>query len=89
MQTARLCERATRLAIVRSVGATVSTSMGDPPVCVECDKSRNQKPVPAAGLASCQEVYLKVEQCMTTHKGQVSSCKKEWDEFRQCREKSK
>jgi hypothetical protein len=63
------------------------------PICIQCDK-KNQKDLPANDTASsqgmpCEQSYLKVRECMNQNEGQVSSCRKEWDVFKQCHENQK
>jgi hypothetical protein len=59
-------------------------------VCENCDKS-TQKELPQVSTAAqgmaCEKVYLAVSECMDKHKGQISSCVKEWDAFKACHEK--
>jgi len=62
----------------------------DKPVCVNCDKS-TQKEAPQESVAnkSCADAYRAVSKCMDDNNGQVSSCSKLWDEFRDCHDNDK
>ena len=68
------------------MGATASKRKEEA-VCVDCDKS-TQKDLPDDNAASegnpCQKSYSKVTACMDINKGQISSCAREWDEFKEC-----
>ena len=60
-------------------------------VCEDCDK-KTQKELPeGSAVASegmpCQTAYARVTKCMAEHKGQISPCVKEWDEFKACHER--
>ena len=61
-------------------------------VCEACDKT-TQKELPQVSTSSqgmpCEKAYLAVSECMANHKGQISSCVKEWDAFRECHENKK
>lgn len=59
-------------------------------VCEDCDK-KTQKDLPETSTSSegmpCEAAYAAVTKCMAEHKGQISPCVKEWDEFKACHEK--
>ena len=57
-------------------------------ICIDCDK-KTQKELPANDRTSssgqpCETWYQAVATCMNTHHGQISSCTREWDAFKQC-----
>jgi hypothetical protein len=58
-------------------------------VCIDCDR-KTQKDLPEDNRSSasrgnpCEETYTRVTTCMDKSKGQISSCVKEWDEFKEC-----
>ena len=64
------------------------------PICVDCDK-KTQKDLPSDNSSPasegkpCAKLYANVMNCMELQKGQISSCRPEWAEFRQCHAKSK
>lgn len=59
-------------------------------VCVNCQKE-SQKEIPSnsssSGGGPCEGIYASVTLCMKKHKGQISPCAKQWDEFRVCHQK--
>lgn len=61
-------------------------------VCEDCEKS-TQKDLPQESTSSqgmpCEKTYLAVSECMANYKGQISSCVKEWDAFKECHEKKR
>ena len=66
---------------------------GTEPVCVECDK-KNQKALPQTDTASskgmpCENIYSQVSECMNLNIGQISACRKEWEEFKKCHNSQK
>uniref|UniRef100_A0A7S4K730 CHCH domain-containing protein n=1 Tax=Odontella aurita TaxID=265563 RepID=A0A7S4K730_9STRA len=60
--------------------------------CIDCDKS-TQKDLPAVSSSSdgmpCDEIYLRVTECMNRNNGQIAPCAKDWDEFKVCHEKER
>ena len=63
-------------------------------VCEHCDATKHQKDIPDADTESsngglCENYYMNVTICMKQNKGQITSCRKEWDLFRDCHENSK
>ena len=69
------------------MGASSSKEAGNG-VCVDCDKS-TQKDLPDENNAAskgnpCEKSYSKVTACMDINRGQISSCAREWDEFKEC-----
>eukprot|EP00537_Pseudo-nitzschia_pungens_P010825 CAMPEP_0172386534 /NCGR_PEP_ID=MMETSP1061-20121228/4041_1 /TAXON_ID=37318 /ORGANISM="Pseudo-nitzschia pungens, Strain cf. pungens" /LENGTH=92 /DNA_ID=CAMNT_0013115921 /DNA_START=216 /DNA_END=494 /DNA_ORIENTATION=- len=61
------------------------------PVCLDCDK-KHQKDLPADDPVSqtgqpCASSYEAVTACMSRHEGQISSCAREWEAFRECHQK--
>jgi len=57
-------------------------------ICEKCDK-KNQKDLPASDAASsegmpCEQLYVRVSECMNQNGGQITSCRKEWDVFKKC-----
>jgi hypothetical protein len=64
------------------------TNNDDEVICLDCDK-KNQKDLPADDSVSqkgqpCAAIYETVTECMGQHKGQITSCTKEWESFRTC-----
>jgi hypothetical protein len=55
-------------------------------VCENCQKSVS--PIPEKSLASngqrCEVSFAAVNDCMKEYGGQISSCTKQWEAFRQC-----
>jgi len=71
-------------------------------ICVDCNREKAQKELPATDSISssshhgeekrdapCEIPYKNVNNCMTANKGQISSCVKEWQIFRECHDKHK
>lgn len=62
-------------------------------VCENCDKSTQQKELPAESSSSkgmpCSKAYEAVSKCMDVNKGQVSACSKEWSIFRDCHDENR
>ena len=64
-----------------------SSGGGGNPICIDCQPT--QKQVPEQSSTACVELYEAVDKCMREHKGQITSCSKEWQAFQACHEKEK
>ena len=59
--------------------------MGNP-ICEKCKPTqRPQEEVQSAVTnTGCGHLYPAVEECMKKYKGNITSCRIEWEEFQQC-----
>jgi hypothetical protein len=66
-----------------------SNSSINRPICESCDKS-TQQDLPAQdplATSSCGAAYERVVACMNEHRGQVAPCSRQWQGFKECRER--
>lgn len=60
-------------------------------VCLNCSKE-TQTDVPVNDVRTsvmCSDQYKKVQMCMETNQGQISTCSNEWKEFQDCHDARK
>ena len=58
--------------------------------CKSCKMRENNSAVEdAVETGKCSMPYSAVKVCMSANKGSISLCRKEWDQFKICYEKSR
>ena len=83
------CKRSLFISTSRAHLMGASSSKQHEAVCINCDK-KTQRDLPDDNNSSaskgnpCEISYVNVTACMDENNGQVSSCIREWDEFKEC-----
>lgn len=55
------------------------------PVCINCKPTKTaEEDAPIVLKIGCTEDYNLMQTCMDRNKGNIASCRTEWDNFRSC-----